>query len=120
MAIHNELGRKGEKEAISYLEKQDYTIIATNWRFRHLEVDIIAQKGHVVCFVEVKTRRNTRFGEPYQAFTKSKQKNILIAANHYIRRHQINLDIRFDLITIVQSNPPQLTHYEEVFVPFIF
>ena len=120
MAKHNELGRKGESEAVLYLRQQGYQILITNWRFKHLEIDIIAMKNSTICFIEVKTRRNNLFAEPQQALTRAKQKNILIAANQYIQENKIDNPIRFDLITIIQQTPPLLTHYKEVFVPFIF
>lgn len=121
MAQHNDLGKKGEKQAICYLKNQGYTIFDTNWRFQHLELDIIALKENTLCFVEVKTRRNKLYGEPYQALTKIKQKNIICAANQYIQINNIDYDIRFDLITIISSTAEaELIHYKNVFIPFSF
>lgn len=120
MAKHNDLGKKGEEEAIAYLIQQGYQILETNWKYKRLEIDIIAYSQGTLCFIEVKTRRDRRFAEPHQALTKAKQKRILVAANHYIRYNQIDSEVRFDLITIIPSETPPLTHYEEVFLPFIF
>lgn len=121
MAKHNIIGKEGENLALSYLESKKFTILATNWRFSHLEIDIIAQQNMTVCFIEVKTRSTTFFGEPHLALTKAKQKNMLIAANHYIEEYKIDTDIRFDLISIVITGEAKtLTHYENVFNPFQF
>ena len=120
MAKHNIIGKDGEKLALTYLEKENYTIIETNWRYKHLEIDIITIKESVLCFIEVKTRSSSNYGEPYLALTKSKQKNILLAANHYIEKNQIDLEIRFDLITITVNKNPPLVHYKSIFEPFQF
>lgn len=120
MAKHNILGQKGEEKAKLYLESHGYQIIELNWTYRHLEIDIIALKSNTLCFIEVKTRENKLYGEPYQAFTLKKQKNILVAASHYIKSHKIDFEIRFDLITIITSQPTEFIHYEDVIRPFIF
>lgn len=120
MAKHNILGQKGEEVAKLYLQKHGYLIIETNWTFRHLEIDIIAREADTLCFIEVKTRQNKLYGEPYQAFTLKKQKNILVAASHYIKSRKIDLDIRFDLITIITCEPTEFIHYQDVLRPFIF
>ena len=114
------IGEMGEEYAVKFLNKKKYKILERNYRKRYGEIDIIAENKNYIVFVEVKTRRDRRFAEPHQALTKAKQKRILIAANHYIRFNQIDAEIRFDLITIIPSETPPLTHYEEVFVPFIF
>lgn len=121
MAKHNILGEKGECLAQDYLINKGYQVLATNWRFKKLEIDIIACKSDMVCFVEVKTRRNQLFGEPEQALTLQKQKNILLAAQEFIDSKQIDTGIRFDLITVIISKYEQkLVHYKDVFQPFLF
>ena len=64
MAIHNELGKKGEQLAVDFLQKKGYTILDRNWRFKKAEVDIIAQKEQILAIVEVKTRSSNYFGNP--------------------------------------------------------
>ena len=121
MAKHNILGEKGECLAQDYLINKGYQVLATNWRFKKLELDIIAYKSGVICFVEVKTRRNHIFGEPEQALTLQKQKNILLAAQEFIESQHVDADVRFDLITVIHSESEQrLVHYEDVFQPFLF
>ncbi len=121
MALHNELGKKGENFAIEFLKKDGYEIVDVNWRTAHLEIDIIARLDGILCFIEVKSRSSLKYGEPEAALTTQKQKNLLKAANQYIQEFEIDEDIRFDLITFVsKSNKSFLEHYKEVFVPFQF
>ena len=63
MAAHNELGQWGENLATEYLRSKGYVIIDRDWRSGHRDLDIIAEDGDVVVFVEVKTRRNNLFTE---------------------------------------------------------
>ena len=63
MAQHNEVGQWGEQTAALHLMHQDYQILERNWRFRHLEIDIIAEYLGEIVFVEVKTRSGGDFRE---------------------------------------------------------
>ena len=62
MAIHNDLGRRGEEAAVEYLREKGYSILARNWRNVHKELDIIAQEDDELVIVEVKTRSRIDFG----------------------------------------------------------
>ncbi|WP_238319394.1 YraN family protein [Bacteroides propionicifaciens] len=77
MAKHNILGQKGEEEAKLYLEAHGYKIIELNWTYRHLEIDIIALKSNTLSFIEVKTRENKLYGEPYQPSRSKSKKTFL-------------------------------------------
>ena len=72
MAEHNRLGASGEKAACEYLQGKGYTIREMNWRSGKLELDIVAQKGTVLVFIEVKTRQNNQYGFPEEAITPAK------------------------------------------------
>src|ERR1700751_1403233 len=65
-------GKKGEEQAIAFLRELGYEIIHINWRFKHLEIDIIARENNFLVIVEVKTRKNSDFGAPETFVTKSK------------------------------------------------
>lgn len=120
MAKHNDFGKKGEKTAIEFLKDRNYEIIETNWKFKRLEVDIIAKIANTLCFIEVKSRNN-KYGTPEEALSRNKQINLLVAANEYIESNEIDLSIRFDLIAITKgSDQFVIDHYPEVFVPFQF
>jgi putative endonuclease len=118
MAQHNELGSKGEKIAIEYLTKNNYSILKTNWRFNKAEIDIIAlcPKKEYVVFVEVKTRNSDFFGEPHLAVKAKKRNNIILAANEFIKQYNYDLESRFDIISIILNQKTmQLEHIEEAF-----
>lgn len=72
MDDHDELGPRGEAAAAQYLASRGMQIVATNWRCRLGEVDIIAREGATLVFCEVKTRRGLAFGLPLEAITPGK------------------------------------------------
>lgn len=119
MAAHNELGVKGEITALEYLQKKGYTIMEINWRFKHAEVDIIAKQNNTIVFVEVKTRSTEHFGYPESAVDVTKQKNLALAADEYLERNNIEMDVRFDIISIVVNNrKADVYHLEDAFFPY--
>ena len=73
-------GREGERIAVDYLTEKGYRILRRNYRFGRGEIDIIAQDGTELVFVEVKTRRTSAFGEPEEAVTPKKQSQIRTVA----------------------------------------
>lgn len=118
MADHNELGKLGEDMAFKHLLKQGYTILQRNYRFKHLEIDIIAEMNQELVIVEVKTRQSTYLSDPSLLVSKSKQKGIIKAADAYIQENEIDLDCRFDVIVIVQNaKESTIEHIEDAFYP---
>ena len=119
MASHNDLGKLGEEMAIEFLKKNDYQILETNWVFQKAEIDIIAQKGNVVAAIEVKTRTSIDFGLP-QDFVKPKKIQLLVkAVNEYIITHNLDVDVRFDIIAIRKNqNEYIIEHLEDAFLHF--
>lgn len=110
------IGDKGEGLALEYIQNLGYSILATNWRYRHKEVDIIAIDAGFLVFVEVKTRSNTKFGEPYEAVTAQKEKFLLDAAEHYIEEKEIDKEVRFDIISIeLNQNTSHINHIKDAF-----
>ena len=115
------LGKAGEDAAADYLEEKGYTILDRNWRKNRLELDIIATKGDIIAFVEVKTRKNTDFREPHEAVDWKKIRHIVVAADAYIKLHAIDLKIRFDIIDVVGDvGQFQITQIEDAFNSPIF
>ncbi len=114
------LGEKGEKEARNFLEKEGYLILEMNWRFKKLEVDIIAKKNDELIIVEVKARSTDVFGEPEMFVSKKKQKNLIKAANEYILLIDFNGETRFDIVSILQNNENLVVkHIPGAFYPSI-
>lgn len=119
MAWNNILGKRGEQLAVSFLEKKDYQILATNWRHRRAEVDIIAKDGEILVFVEVKTRNNNHYGEPEIAVDQKKENLLASAGAAYMREIEHDWEIRFDIISIIYKNKQSFTikHFEDAFFP---
>lgn len=120
MALHNDFGTQGEDIAIAHLRAKGYVIVDRNWRSGHKEIDIVAQKDDTIVFVEVKARANAFYGNPEDAITRRKMHLLVLAADAYLRCNAIDMDVRFDVITITGSvNKPVIRHYEHAFRPGI-
>lgn len=118
MAAHNELGKTGELIAARYLLSLGYTILATDYRVGRKDIDIVAAKDGMTVFVEVKTRATDKFGNPEEAVTDAKIRNLIFAANKYIWQHNIYGQVRFDVISVVgTSEPYRITHFTDAFNP---
>ena len=105
MAQHNILGQRGEDIAANYLQEQGYCILERNWTNKgRKELDIIATKGDVVVFVEVKTRKAGTAQAPLEAVNLSKQRRICLAADSYLKDNHIDLRSRFDVIGIIYND----------------
>ncbi len=104
MAQHNETGSTGEKLAVEWLRKKGFNIKEINWRYKHLEVDIIAHKDDTLHFIEVKTRTTTEFGHPEESITKVKMKNLRDAAEQYQFLNPGWKWIQFDVLAILFKN----------------
>lgn len=118
MAEHNDFGKLGEEIAVKYLEDKGYEILERNWRNRHKEIDIIAKDGKELVIVEVKTRKSSNYGEPDLAVNKQKQRLLIYAANAYIFRNNLDINTRFDIISIVfKDDKPVIDHIEDAFLP---
>ncbi len=119
MVNNNDLGNLGEEVALDFLLKNQYKILETNWRFQHKEVDIIAMEKNIICIVEVKTR-SSNYISPKEAVNKKKQKNLIIAANEYIKRNDFDCEVRFDIMEIIISpNKTKINHIKDAFIPLL-
>lgn len=118
MAEHNDFGKLGEELAFDYLTGKGYEILERNWRNVHKEIDIIAKEGKFLVIVEVKTRQTDEYGEPDVAVTRKKQRMLIAAANAYITRKGLDMETRFDIISIVfRDGEPVIEHIEDAFLP---
>lgn len=117
MAKHNEIGTNGELLAVNFLKNLGYEILETNWRCGKREIDIIAQYGTEIIFIEVKTRRSRRFGYPEEAVTANKQRLLKSAAEDFCALYGLLLPIRFDVVSIDYASPEDATivHFVDAF-----
>ena len=94
------IGALGEQTAAKFLRKNGYTIYSGNYKTSVGEIDIVAEKDNIICFVEVKTRKESGFSSPADAVDKKKQENIKSAAAAYISHYKVKNQVRYDIVEI--------------------
>jgi putative endonuclease len=113
-----ELGKIGEALAAKYLTQNGYKILNRNWHYGHKEIDIIAIYNNILVIVEVKTRLTNYWEEPKEAVRRKKQRMIIEAADAYVLNNNINMDVQFDIISILlQGEHHELEHIPDAFQP---
>lgn len=116
---HLELGAAGERIAVEFLKTKGFEILDTNYAWMKGEIDVIATTNNNLVFVEVKTRQTDKYGNPSMAVTRAKQRQIIKIANHFIQSKKLDLEARFDVISIVKNAYKQeIEHIENAFVPY--
>lgn len=119
MSRHLELGRRGEDAAAGFLEAAGMKILHRNWKTAAGEIDIVAQDGAFLVIVEVKTRQSALFGNPEESVNYRKQRQLVQLTDAYIRQYNVNLETRFDVLSVLLSGPScQITHHVNAFSPF--
>lgn len=109
------VGRAGEEAAVRFLEARGYRILARNFRRAYGEVDIVAQEGEVLVFVEVKARSSTRFGAPAEAVTATKRRRLSKIALTYMMRHALTeCPARFDVIAVLLDKNGRVRRIEQI------
>lgn len=119
MAEHNEIGKRGEALAQNFLVKKGYKLIDLNWRYRHLEIDIVAEIDDELVIVEVKTLRGDYFQLPEEQVSKKKIRHIIDATEAYILKKDIHRDVRFDVVSVLLkwNGKVEIEHFEDAFLP---
>ena len=112
-------GREAEALAAAWLARQGYRVTARNVRTPLGEIDLIAQDGAIICFIEVRARRSERFGAPEESITSTKQRHMLRAAQWYLqhKRWREDVPVRLDLIAVrwSASGEPAINHLKNIF-----
>ena len=114
------LGIEGERLALAYLTACGWAVEAHRFRLGRHDVDLVARRGHLVAFVEVKTRRSEGFGSPLEAVSRRKQRDIARTAALWVLRHGRSDDVyRFDLIAVQEHRGagPIIEHVEDAWRP---
>ena len=95
-------GNAAEEAAARYLEERGYRIRARNFLCRYGELDVVAEQGDTVCFVEVRMRSTNVWGDPALTVSFAKQRRVVKAALHYLFAHDLrDRMIRFDVVSVV-------------------
>ena len=112
-------GKFGEKIAENYLVKNGYKILERNFRTKFGEIDIIAEKGNFIIFVEVKYRKNPEFGKAEEAINPYKLKRIYNTSQFYLNNFYFkNKQPRIDVIAINCFDKLSIKHYKNVSLDF--
>ena len=123
MAEHNDLGKWGEDEAALYYEDKGYEILERDWKVGKRDIDLIAvtEDNDTLVFVEVKTRQNNDLQEPEEAVDVKKMRNLAIAAYAYVKLHGLDMDVRFDIISVIGkcSCVESIECFEDAFNPLL-
>ena len=113
------LGETGEELAARYLEAQGLRLLERNVRLRGGELDIVARDGPVLVFVEVRTRRGTRFGTPEESVDRRKQERLARLAREYLQDRRLSgVNCRFDVVSVLylRGEPaPRILHIRDAF-----
>lgn len=113
-------GSEGEQAAVKHLRSLGYDILDTNWRFGQEEIDIIARIKDFLIIVEVKTRSTTAFGEPEVFVNREKQRHLIKAADAYLNKNGLDLEVRFDIASVIKKDESyRVTMIENAFYPIV-
>ncbi|HXX57941.1 MAG TPA: YraN family protein [Thermodesulfovibrionales bacterium] len=109
-------GIKGEELAVRFLRKKGYRILRKNFRSPVGEIDIIAEEGKTIVFVEVKTRTDDSFGHPFEAVDTRKKEKLRRAALSYLKQCKEELPSRFDVLSIeMDGGKSRIEHIIDAF-----
>ena len=114
------LGQWGEEQVAEKLRRDGWVITVRNFRCRMGELDLVAENGTFLAFVEVKLRKDDRFGSACEAVTLSKQRKLRTAAQFYLMSHPTKLQPRFDVAEVyapqgVRTETPTIYYIENAF-----
>ena len=123
MAQHNDLGKWGEEQAATFLERKGYTICDRDWRAGHRDLDIIAlnEDQTILVIVEVKTRTSAELNETAEAVIRKKIRNIGNVANLYLKQFNVEYDVRFDIVSVTGTSDSnaKIEHIIDAFNPLL-
>lgn len=108
MASKDELGRAGEERAAQHLTRSGYTLLARNWRCAQGEIDIVAAHGVHLAVIEVKTRRSSTYGHPFEAIDQRKRRRLWQLAHAWAVENQDAARgriLRLEAIGIIGADP---------------
>lgn len=119
MAHHNNTGHLGEQMAARFLLEKGFILLHQNWRHSYWEVDLIASLEDMLHFIEVKTRRTKKFGNPEDDVTRKKMENLINASEEYLFLYPKWKKIQFDIlsINISKNEPAEYFFIEDVYIP---
>ena len=119
MSISYNFGQEAEKHSADYFRSLGFQILERNYRYRKAEVDLIVQKDGLLVAVEVKARSSAYFGDPQSFVSKKKIQLLVMAIDAYIQQRNLDVEVRFDVISILKKNNAlEIQHIENAFYHF--
>lgn len=120
MGRNNVVGAWGEAVAAEYLRKKRYSLVATGYRCRYGEIDLIVKNNRYLVFAEVKLRKSDRFAEAKEFVDLRKQERLRATALLYLEQYPTELQPRFDVIEVyapegTATKRPRIIHLEDAF-----
>ncbi len=106
------LGQRGEELTVAHLEERGYVVRERNWRCLAGEIDIVAEEGGCLVFVEVRTRRGREYGSPEESVTPAKQAKLVEVAQTYLQEHRWEGDWRIDVVAVEMTSGGKLLRVE--------
>ena len=117
---HCDKGRRAERLAAGYLRARGYRIWKTNWRWGKRELDLITLHRNELVIVEVKARIDNAVNDPSEVVDPIKQRNMVLAADAFIRLHGCCRPTRFDVIAVIyRGSGMEIEHIENAFYPVV-
>jgi putative endonuclease len=118
MARHNDLGKWGEELAAGWLTEQGFLVRHRNWRYRRGEIDIIATRGEVYHFIEIKCSIGNTFGNPEERVSKAKLRTMMRTASHWLYEQGVPGEkrVQYDVLAIrlLEGKPLEYLLFEDV------
>jgi putative endonuclease len=104
-------GQLAEQLAANYLRQHGFTIRHVNWRWKHKELDIIAEKDGRLHVVEVRSLHSAYFQAPYQSIDRQKQRHLIAATDAYIKQYKLTMEVQLDVVSIVFNGATHTLEY---------
>lgn len=118
LSAHTQLGRQGEDAAAAFVEKLGWRVLDRNWHGSYGELDVIAQEGETVVFIEVKARRGAAFEDAFARVDKRKQASLALTAEEYLEAHGLaDAMWRVDVIAVrFWTGAPEIEHVQDALI----
>ena len=111
-------GRRGEDVALAWLLRHGFWLRERSWRWNHKEIDLIMESPQWLHIVEVKLLRKPSAIEPWEQVGEEKQRNLAMAADHYVRERGVRKEVHFDIVSVVETGRDvQIEYIPEAFHP---
>ena len=118
MGSAGDKGRRGETVALEWLQAHGFVLRERNWRCGHKEIDLIVESERWLHVVEVKLLRKPSAIEPWEQVGREKQRNLAVAADHYVRQAGIGKEVHFDIVSVSEEGEHTAVEYiPEAFLP---